>query len=83
MFITGYVSNNSSTHKESGSYRTLKQPKKEKTQEQIEKDIVRAQERELKKQLQKEKKDQEKTSNPESNFSGSKKRSIAYSSHPS
>ena len=35
-------------------------PKKEKTQEQIEKDIIRAQERELKKQLQKEKKDQEK-----------------------
>ena len=35
-------------------------PKKEKTPEQIEKDIVRAQERELKKQLQKEKKDQEK-----------------------
>ena len=35
-------------------------PKKEKTQEQIEKDIVRAQERELKKQLQKEKKELEK-----------------------
>lgn len=35
-------------------------PKKDKTPEQIEKDIVRAQERELKKQLQKEKKDQEK-----------------------
>lgn len=35
-------------------------PKKEKTQEQIEKDIIRAQERELKRQLQKEKKEQEK-----------------------
>ena len=35
-------------------------PKKEKTQEQIEKDIVRAQERELKKQLDKEKKEIEK-----------------------
>ena len=35
-------------------------PKKEKTQEQIEKDIIRAQERELKKQLQKEKKELEK-----------------------
>ena len=32
-------------------------PKKEKTQEQIEKDIIRAQERELKKQLNKEKKE--------------------------
>ena len=35
-------------------------PKKEKTQEQIEKDIIRAQERELKKQLNKEKKEKEK-----------------------
>ena len=35
-------------------------PKKEKTQEQIEKDIIRAQERELKRQLQKEKKNKKK-----------------------